>query len=161
MCQVDLFSGQITSHVDVWDALQNNRFVSLEGVQHVLRQFFQVRRHGVEVWRCGTPLSVCSERKRFVLVKGLQHVLRQLSQACLYGSEVWRCEGVEATSTVPPFLPHHTPAGSAHTGHRVAQVRGAAQVQAVRDPKVWTHAPLTETTHPSTLARTCHGLAHD
>ncbi|KAG1660083.1 hypothetical protein FOA52_011149 [Chlamydomonas sp. UWO 241] len=41
--KVDLPSGLITSHIDVWDALRHNRFLSVEAVQHVLRMFMQVQ----------------------------------------------------------------------------------------------------------------------
>ncbi|PNH10002.1 hypothetical protein TSOC_003319 [Tetrabaena socialis] len=41
--KVDPSSGLILSHTDYWDALQRNAFLSLEGVQHVLRMFMQVQ----------------------------------------------------------------------------------------------------------------------
>ncbi len=40
---VDASSGLVISHVDRWDALQRNAFLSLEGLQHVLRMFLQVQ----------------------------------------------------------------------------------------------------------------------
>lgn len=35
-------TGIIVSHRDVWDALSNNKYLSLEGVMHVLRQVSDV-----------------------------------------------------------------------------------------------------------------------
>ncbi|KAG2441947.1 hypothetical protein HXX76_003552 [Chlamydomonas incerta] len=41
--RVDPQTGLILSHTDYWDALQRNSFLSLEGLQHVLRQFLQLQ----------------------------------------------------------------------------------------------------------------------
>ncbi|GLC45313.1 hypothetical protein PLESTB_000308500 [Pleodorina starrii] len=40
---VDPRSGTILSHTDFWDALERNAFLSLEGVQHVMRMFLQLQ----------------------------------------------------------------------------------------------------------------------
>jgi hypothetical protein len=36
--QVDTASGLITSHVDTWDAVADNSFLSLEAIAHLMRQ---------------------------------------------------------------------------------------------------------------------------
>lgn len=36
-------NGLVLSHTDVWDAVSNNRFLSLEALQHVLRMFLEVQ----------------------------------------------------------------------------------------------------------------------
>ena len=40
---VDPESGLITSHIDKWDAVKNNDFLSLEALQYVLSSFAEVR----------------------------------------------------------------------------------------------------------------------
>lgn len=40
---VDPASGLLTSHVDRWDAIDDNRFLSLEALAHVARSFTQAR----------------------------------------------------------------------------------------------------------------------
>jgi hypothetical protein len=39
---VDLTSGLIISHVDKWDAVENNQFLSIEGLQYTLKSFAEV-----------------------------------------------------------------------------------------------------------------------
>lgn len=34
-------AGLVLAHTDEWDSLDNNKFLSLEAVQHVLRMFMQ------------------------------------------------------------------------------------------------------------------------
>lgn len=41
--RIDPDNGMILQHVDEWDAISNNQFLSLEAVQHVLRQFLDVQ----------------------------------------------------------------------------------------------------------------------
>jgi hypothetical protein len=38
LMQVDPDTGVILSHRDVWDAIQNNKYLSIEGLTYVLRQ---------------------------------------------------------------------------------------------------------------------------
>eukprot|EP00798_Chlamydomonas_sp_ICE-L_P028063 gene28063-31166_t len=41
--KVDPDSGTILAHVDIWDAIKHNRFLSLEGLQHVMKMFIDVQ----------------------------------------------------------------------------------------------------------------------
>jgi hypothetical protein len=39
--QIDPDTGIILSHRDVWDAIQNNKYLSIEGLTYVLRQVWR------------------------------------------------------------------------------------------------------------------------